>query len=97
MVQVNIDPGGSTGWHSHPGGAIVIIKQGSVTSYDSQGGHCDIQTYSAGQAFIERPGVVHKVVNTGTIPVINMVVFPRVLPDGAFRIDEADPGTCPGQ
>jgi quercetin dioxygenase-like cupin family protein len=96
MVQLTLDPGGSTGWHSHPGGAIVVIKQGSVTAYDSIGSQCQIETHSAGDAFIERPGVVHKVVNTGTVPVINLIVFPRVPPGGAFRIDEPDPGTCPG-
>ena len=28
MVQITVDPGGSAGWHSHPGGAIVVVEQG---------------------------------------------------------------------
>jgi quercetin dioxygenase-like cupin family protein len=32
IVQENvIDPGGSTGWHSHPGPALVIIEEGTFT------------------------------------------------------------------
>ena len=31
MAQITVDPGGSSGWHSHPGGAIVVVKKGSLT------------------------------------------------------------------
>jgi len=27
MSQITVDPGGSSGWHSHPGGAIIIVKE----------------------------------------------------------------------
>src|SRR5438105_15230133 len=37
MAQITVDPGGSTGWHSHPGGAIIVVKQGSLTVYRSIG------------------------------------------------------------
>src|SRR4051794_25810621 len=26
MVQITVQPGGSSGWHSHPGGAIIIVE-----------------------------------------------------------------------
>ena len=29
MAQITVVPGGSSGWHSHPGGAIIIVKQGA--------------------------------------------------------------------
>jgi hypothetical protein len=35
--KITVAPGGSSGWHSHPGGAIVIIQQGEVTIYSSVG------------------------------------------------------------
>src|ERR1051325_6405345 len=82
MAQITVDVGGFSGWHSHPGGAIIIVKQGSLTVYGSNGGQCEVATYSAGQAFIERPGEVDQVVNTGTIPYVLFVTFPRV-PSGA--------------
>ena len=28
MAQITVDPGGSSGWHSHPGGAIVVVTAG---------------------------------------------------------------------
>jgi quercetin dioxygenase-like cupin family protein len=96
MAQITVEPGGSSGWHSHPGGAIIIVKQGELTVYRAIGSQCQITTYSAGQAFIERPGEVDQVVNTGTIPYILFVTFPRVPQGASPRIDVADPGTCAG-
>ena len=96
MVQLTVEPGGSSGWHSHPGGAIIVVKQGSITVHKAIGSQCQIETYSAGQAFLERPGEVDQVTNNGTIPYILLVTFPRVPPGGSPRIDQPDPGTCPG-
>jgi len=83
MAQITVIPGGSSGWHSHPGGAIVLIKQGKLTRYRSSledtsgdendasnGSQCEITLFSAGQAFLELPGEVDQVVNTGTIPYV---------------------------
>jgi quercetin dioxygenase-like cupin family protein len=94
MAQITVVPGGSSGWHSHPGGAIIVVKQGTLTVYRSLGSQCQISTYSAGQAFIERPGEVDQVVNTGTTPYVLLVTFPRVPQGESARIDEPDPGTC---
>jgi quercetin dioxygenase-like cupin family protein len=96
MAQITVNPGGSSGWHSHPGGAIIIVQQGTLTVYHSVDSQCRTTTYSAGQAFIERPGEVDDVLNTGTIPYVLYVTFPRVPPGGSPRIDQPDPGTCPG-
>ncbi len=96
MAQITVTPGGVSGWHSHPGGAIVIVKEGTLTVYTAIGSQCQVTTYSAGQAFIERPGEVDQVVNGGTVPYVLYVTFPRVPPGGSARIDQPDPGTCPG-
>ena len=96
MSQITVNPGGSSGWHSHPGGAIIIVKEGTLTTYRSAGHKCKATTYTAGQAFIERPGEVDQVLNTGSVPYVLYVTFPRVPPGGATRTDEPDPGTCPG-
>ena len=96
MAQITVDPGGSSGWHSHPGGAIIIVKEGALTVYSPVGHHCRTTTYSAGQAFIERPGEVDDVLNTGTVPYVLYVTFPRVPQGGSARTDQPDPGTCPG-
>jgi quercetin dioxygenase-like cupin family protein len=96
MAQITVVPGGSSGWHSHPGGAIIVVKQGELTVYRAIGSQCQVRTYSARQAFIERPGEVDQVVNNGTIPYVLYVTFPRVPLGESARIDHADPGTCPG-
>jgi quercetin dioxygenase-like cupin family protein len=96
MAQITVDPGGSSGWHSHPGGAIIVVKQGTPTVYRAIGSQCQSTTYSAGDAFIERPGEVDDVLNAGAAPYVLYVTFPRVPPGGSARIDEPDPGTCPG-
>ena len=96
MAQITVDPDGSSGWHSHPGGAIIVVKQGTPTVYRAIGSQCQSTTYGAGDAFIERPGEVDDVLNAGTAPYVLYVTFPRVPPGGSARIDEPDPGTCPG-
>jgi quercetin dioxygenase-like cupin family protein len=97
MAQITVNPGGSSGWHSHPGGAIIVVKQGTLSVYSPLGGsQCRVTTYNAGQAFFERPGEVDQVVNTGTIPYVLFVTFPRVPQGNSARTDAPDPGTCPG-
>jgi len=80
VSQISIQPGGSSGWHMHPGGAIVVVKQGEVTVYKSQGSQCEATTYTAGQAFIERPGQVHDAVNSGSAVYVAFASYPRVNP-----------------
>jgi quercetin dioxygenase-like cupin family protein len=109
-VMVTLNAGGSSGWHSHPGGGISIVVKGEVTVYtpegeatayapgrsnDGQGDDgCVITRYTQGQAFIERPGQVVDAVNTGATDTIIVVTFPSVPAGGASRIDRPNPGTC---
>jgi quercetin dioxygenase-like cupin family protein len=97
MVQITVDPGGSSGWHSHPGGAIIIVQKGVLTVYRSVGRRCEAKTYQAGQAFIERPREVDDVVNTGSVPYVLYVTFPDVPPGAGTagtRIDQPAPCAC---
>jgi quercetin dioxygenase-like cupin family protein len=52
MQQIVIAPGGNTGWHTHPGPAVVLIKSGQMSFYDSDDPTCMARTYSAGQALL---------------------------------------------
>jgi len=56
-----LQPDGDTGWHTHPGPLLVVVESGMLTHYDRR---CDVQTYSAGQAFEEPAGSQH--VHMGT-------------------------------
>src|SRR5438093_5029550 len=33
VARNDVDPGGTSGWHSHTGGAIVVIQQGAHTFF----------------------------------------------------------------
>ena len=96
ISKITVGPGGSSGWHSHPGGAVAILQSGEITLYESVGNHCTITVYKAGQTFVERPGDVVDAVNTGSSDFIVIAMFPGVPVGGSTRIDHPDPGTCPG-
>jgi hypothetical protein len=50
-VHVTFQPGGSTGWHVHPGPALVTVKTGQLTLHRAKG--CRSRTFGAGQTFLE--------------------------------------------
>src|SRR5215207_8278585 len=35
FAEVTIEPGGDTGWHSHPGPLLVAVRSGTLTRYDA--------------------------------------------------------------
>ena len=97
IAQITVNPGGSSGWHAHPGGAIIVVQQGALIVQGSLGRQCrDRHVQRAGQAFIERPGELDDVFNTGTVPYVLFVTFPRIPQGDSPRIDKPDPGTCAG-
>jgi quercetin dioxygenase-like cupin family protein len=67
-----LTPGGYSGWHFHPGVAVVTVKSGEFTLDQED---CSSQTYSAGQVAVERPGLVHRVRNLGTTDLEFWVTF----------------------
>ena len=95
IQQVVIAPGGHTGWHSHPGPAVVLIKSGEMSFYDSEDPTCTARTYSAGEAFIDSgQGHVHIARNEGSVNLEVWVTYFDVPTGGAFRIDAPNPGNC---
>ena len=53
-----------SGWHIHPGPAIVQVQQGS---FQITQGSCTAKTVAAGETFIETPFVPVRAVATGSI------------------------------
>lgn len=48
-VQSNVwIPGGSTGWHTHPGHSLIIVTAGTVTAYDGDDPSCAPVSYTTG-------------------------------------------------
>src|SRR3954453_18596395 len=62
LAKVLIEPGGTTGWHHHPGVALVSVNSGAVTEYDK---NCHKSVFKAGEGFVESNGEVHVVRNRG--------------------------------
>ena len=97
MQQIQFGPDAITGWHSHPGPAIILIKSGQLTFYSEDDRNCKGRTLSAGQAFIEPPGLVHFARNPSMTEITEVAVTYFDVP-GNFaspRIDEPAPGNCP--
>lgn len=88
------DPGGSTGWHSHPGHSLIIVTQGTVTDYEGNDKNCTPHVYTAGQSFVDEGGVhVHIIRNETALPAATVAV--QLIPTKqSRRIDAPDPGNC---
>lgn len=95
MQRIVLGPGGHTGWHSHPGPAIALVKKGQLTLYSSEDPACTGRPFGAGQAFVDSgQSHVHIGRNETSQETEVWVTYLDVPPDGIFRIDAADPGNC---
>jgi quercetin dioxygenase-like cupin family protein len=94
-VQSNVwAPGGSTGWHSHPGDSLIIVTAGTVTDYEGHDPACKPHVYTKGMGFLDPGGDhVHILRNEGDVEARTIAV--QLIPaDATRRIDVADPGNC---
>lgn len=90
VVSFVILPGGRSGWHYHPGPAIVSIKSGEVTFVQAH--DCSSATYSKEQVAVEPAGEAHEARNTGTVNAEFLVSFLDVPVGSPPRIEaETDP------
>lgn len=88
--HITIEPGGSTGWHYHPGELIVVVHKGTLTRALED---CSMQITPSGQSFVEPAGKGHVHIgrNQGSEPVELYVTY--VIPAGApLSLDAPDPG-----
>jgi quercetin dioxygenase-like cupin family protein len=89
MVQeITIAPGGTTGWHSHPGPVVVVVKAGTLTYVRAAGGECVETPYSAGTAFVDPgQGHAHTAFNLGNENLVLIATYFDVPVGGSQRID----------
>jgi len=95
FVQDNTwDPGGSTGWHTHPGASLIIVTQGTVTAYEGDDPKCTPHVYKVGDTFVDSGGGhVHLIRNETTSPAKTIAV--QLVPHGPMRrLDAPAPGNC---
>jgi hypothetical protein len=111
VQQTVLEPGGYSGWHSHPGPVIVAVKSGVIGFYspgrrrhssphDSDESRratpsCSVEYFPAGSAYFVEANEVHFIQNEGSVSYEDFATF--VLPVGvAARTDEPSPGgNCP--
>jgi hypothetical protein len=97
IQQVVFEPHGFTGWHSHPGPAIALVKSGTVTLFDSDDPLCKGKNYTAGQAFVDYgQGHGHLAGNPSATERAELwITYFDVPPGAAPRVDQQGPSTCP--
>ena len=95
VVDNKIAPGGTTGWHTHPGPSLIEVVAGTVTNYMGDDPGCTPHVYTAGTGFVDPGGDgAHMLRNEGSVQAETIAV--QLLPKAAVRrIDAADPGNCP--
>jgi hypothetical protein len=94
-IQSNTwQPGGTTGWHSHPGHSLIILTSGTVTNYESSDRHCRPQVFTAPATFVDEGGDhVHMILNETSAVATGYAV--QLIPAGATRRIDADvPSNC---
>jgi hypothetical protein len=94
FARVTFVPGGSSGWHWHPGPVFVGVASGTLTVYRED---CSHSTYfqggPEGAAFFESATEASLLVrNEGTVPVVVYAQFivPPTTPSTGLRIPAPD-------
>ena len=95
--QATVPPGGSSGWHTHPGATFVGIGQGEITYYHVDGGTCHSEKVSAGSGFGQMPTEVHVGRNesSSNLVIYSLYILPPGTPNSGIRIDQPQPAACP--
>ena len=98
-IQSNVwQPGGTTGWHTHPGHSLITVTEGELTAYEMENGGCTPHVYTAGTTFVDEGGDhAHVIRNEGAVLAKTVVV--QVIPAAAPRridvpVDQV-PTSCP--
>jgi mannose-6-phosphate isomerase-like protein (cupin superfamily) len=93
--QLTINPGGYTGWHTHPGPTFVAVAQGEGTLYQDASA-CPSNKYAANSGFFQPSSEIHNFRNEGSAPLTVFAFY--MLPSGtantAIRTDQAQPSSC---
>ena len=95
--RITIPPGGTLGWHSHPGPTVVTVFQGTLSFYHAEECTHEIE-YATGQSVSNMPDEIHMARNEGASAVLELASYylMQSSPPAPLRIDQPSPGTgCP--
>ena len=93
--QLTINPGGYTGWHTHPGPTFVAVAQGEGTLYQDASG-CPAAKYAVNSGFFQPSSEIHNFRNEGSaaLTVFAFYMLPSGTANTAIRTDQAQPSGC---
>lgn len=99
-VLFTVEPGGHSGWHTHPGPAIFTVRSGALTMYEGDDPSCTPQLFPAGTGSIEAENSAHIHMLRNETSSVAETIVTFLVPIGAptmpvIRTDLPDPGTCP--
>jgi tRNA A-37 threonylcarbamoyl transferase component Bud32/quercetin dioxygenase-like cupin family protein len=92
-----IEPGGTTGWHTHPGPVLVTVNSGVLKLVYADDATCEGRTYRTGESYVDRGDkTAHTGLALGAAKVVLSVTYlvPGE-PGTPTRIDAPNPGNCP--
>jgi quercetin dioxygenase-like cupin family protein len=94
-VQSNVwVPGGTSGWHTHPGHSLITVTAGTVTAYEGDDPSCTPKVYTVGTTFVD-PGGDHVHVLRNETSAEARTITVQLIPAGAIRrIDTAGNPGC---
>ncbi len=93
IQTITFQPGGQSGWHSHPGPVFIQVVSGTMTFYDSDDPSCTPVVRTAGQGFLDYGEHAHLARNESSLEAQNVVTY--FAPPGVpLRIDQPRPGNC---
>jgi len=72
MIQTTVQPGGTEGWHTHPGTLVEYVIQGPWTM-ERRGK--PTATYQTGETFSIVEGEVHQAINPGKTAVRGLAIL----------------------
>jgi quercetin dioxygenase-like cupin family protein len=95
---VTFQPGGYSGWHTHPGPVYFTVKTGTLTVYEGTDPDCTPIVFAAGSGAVEAATNDHShMVRNETDSVAEAVVtymVPVGTPQSQLRTDLPNPGNC---
>jgi len=94
VQRIVFQPGGQSGWHSHPGPVFISVIEGTMTFYESDDPDCNPTVRHAGEGFLDVGDHAHIARNETSDPATNVVTYLSP-PGAALRIDQPNPGNCP--
>jgi len=94
VQRIVFQPGGQSGWHTHPGPVFIQVVAGTMTFYESDDPECEPIVRNAGEGYLDLGEHAHIARNESDAVAENLVTY-LVPPSAALRSDADAPGNCP--